>query len=122
MAWPRSLRGATASAWRRIAHGVRWSRVTLADAAANVYLLRVAAGKVLPEHSHRGGELTQVLHGAFHDGDERFAAGDFDEADDSVHHQPVVATCGECICRTSVEGRVAFDGAIARVLGSLLGM
>lgn len=73
VAWPRSLRGATANDWRRIAPGVRWSRVTLPDAAANLYLLRVDAGKSLPVHSHRGGELTLVLHGAFHDGSERFA-------------------------------------------------
>ena len=123
VAWPRSLGGGTASGWRRLGPGVRWSRVTLAGAAdANVYLLRVAAGKALPVHGHRGGELTHVLHGAFHDGSERFAAGDFDAADDGVHHQPVVAADGECICLTSVEGRVAFDGPIARLLGSLLGM
>ncbi len=122
VAWPRSLRGATTTGWRRLGPGVRWSRVTLADNAANVYLLRVAAGKSLPPHSHRGGELTQVLHGAFHHGSERFDVGDFDEADHSVHHQPVVAAAGECICLISVEGRVAFDGPIARVLGSLLGI
>lgn len=121
--WPRSLSGSTATGWRRLGPGVRWSRVTLANAAdANVYLLRVAAGKALPVHGHRGGELTHVLHGAFHDGSERFAAGDFDAADEGVHHQPVVAAGGECICLTSVEGRVAFDGPIARVLGSLFGM
>ena len=122
VAWPRSLRGSTATGWRWLAPGVRWSRVTLAYDDANIYLLRVAAGKSLAVHSHRGGELTQVLHGAFYDSSERFAAGDFEEADDSVHHQPVVAADGECICLTSVEGRVAFDGPLARMLGSLLGM
>ena len=123
VAWPRSLGGSTATRWRRLGPGVRWSRVTLAGAAdANVYLLRVAAGKALPVHGHRGGELTHVLHGVFHDGSERFAAGDFDAADQGVHHQPVAAADGECICLTSVEGRVAFDGPIARMLGSLLGI
>lgn len=122
VAWPRSLCGATASNWRRLGPGVRWSRVTLAGISANLHLLRFAAGKSLPGHNHRGGELTQVLYGAFHHGSERFAAGDFDNADDRVHHQPVVAAGGECICLTSVEGHVAFDGPIARVLGSLLGM
>lgn len=122
VAWPRSLRDASVGKWRRIAPGVRWSRVTLADRDANVYLLRVAAGKTLPVHSHCGGELTQVLHGAFHDGAERVAVGDFVAADGSVHHQPVAAADGECICLTSVQGRIAFDGRIARMLGSLLGM
>ncbi len=121
--WPRSLRGATATRWRWLGPGMRWSRVTLADdLSANVFLLRIAAGKSLPVHSHRGIELTQVLYGAFHDGRERFAAGDFDEADDSVHHQPVVDAGGECICLATVEGHVAFDGSIARVLGALVGM
>lgn len=123
MAWPRSLRGSTTTGWRWLGPGMRWSRVTLADdRAANVFLLRIAAGKSLPVHTHAGIELTQVLHGAFHDGRERFDAGDFDEADGSIHHQPVVEPGGECICLASVEGRVAFDGRIARVLGSLVGM
>ena len=123
VAWPRSLRGSTTTGWRWLGPGMRWSRVTLADdRAANVFLLRIAAGKSLPAHTHAGIELTQVLHGAFHDGRERFGAGDFDEADGSIHHQPVVEADGECICLASVEGRVAFDGAIARVFGSLVGM
>ena len=123
MTWPRSLRGSTTTPWRWLGPGMRWSRVTLADdRAANVFLLRIAAGKSLPSHTHDGIELTQVLHGAFHDGRERFDAGDFDEADGSVHHQPVVEPGGECICLASVEGRVAFDGRIAQVLGALVGM
>ena len=123
VAWPRSMRGCTATAWRWLGPGMRWSRVTLAyDRAANVFLLRIAAGKSLPTHTHWGCELTQVLYGAFHDGRERFAAGDFDDADGSVHHEPVVELSDECICVASVEGRVAFDGRIARMLGSLIGM
>jgi putative transcriptional regulator len=123
MRWPRSLRGSSATPWRWLGPGMRWSRVTLAgDRAANVFLLRIAAGKSLPAHTHDGIELTQVLHGAFHDGRERFDAGDFDETDGSVHHQPVVEAGGECICLASVEGHVVFDGRVARLLGSLVGM
>lgn len=102
---------------------MRWSRVTLAgDRAANVFLLRIAAGKSLPARIHWGCELTQVLCGAFRDGRERFAAGDFDDADRSAHHGPVVQLSDECICLASVKGRVAFEGRIARMLGSLVGM
>ena len=55
MAWPRSLRGSTASRWRWLGPGMRWCRVTLADdRAANVFLLRIAAGKSLPSHTHDG--------------------------------------------------------------------
>ena len=123
VAWPRSLRRSTATRWRWLGPGMRWSRVTLADdRAANVFLLRIAAGKSLPAHTHRGIELTQVLHGAFDDGRARFAIGDFDATDGSIHHQPVVDATGECICLASVDGRVAFDGRIAQMFGSLVGM
>ena len=122
-AWPRSLRGCTSGGWRWIGPGMRWCRITLPhDRAANVFLLRIAAGKSLPVHTHDGIELTQVLYGRFHDGIGLFDDGDFDEADGSVRHQPVVQPGSECICLASVEGRVAFEGRVARVLGSLVGM
>ncbi|MDQ2734737.1 MAG: cupin domain-containing protein, partial [Pseudomonadota bacterium] len=101
---------------------VRWSRVILSSPTANMHLLRVAAGKRLPVHGHRGGELSQVLYGAYTDCNERFGVGDFVQADDADHHQPVVTTESECICLISVEGHIAFNGPLVRVLGALLGM
>jgi len=44
------------------------------------------------------------------------------EADGDIHHQPKVLAAGECICLASVEGRVMFQGVLARMLGSLVGM
>ncbi len=123
MAWPRALHGCPATGWRWLAPGMRWSRVTLPfDPAAKVFLLRIGAGRELPVHSHSDSELTQVLHGAFHDGRSRFAPGDFDEADGSFHHVPRVEAGGECICLASVEGRMLFQGRVARVMGALVGM
>lgn len=123
MPWPRALRGCSATPWRWLGPGMRWSRVTVpGDPAANVFLLRIGAGRELPVHSHSGSELTQVLHGAFHDGRALFAPGDFDEADGSFHHMPRVEDAGECICLASVEGRVLFEGRVARVMGALIGM
>ncbi len=123
VSWPRSLQGCTSSSWRWIGPGRHWSRVTLPnDATANVFLLRIGAGGKLPVHSHHGAELTQVLHGAFRDGDARFDAGDFDEADGQVHHQPVAAAGDVCICLATVEGSLAFDRPIPRLWGALVGM
>ena len=123
MAWPRVLRGCSATGWRWIGPGMRWSRVTLPyDPSANVFLLRIGAGKELPYHTHSDSELTQVLYGSFHDGRALFGPGDFDEADDSFHHLPKVEAAGECICLASVEGRVRFEGRLARIMGALVGM
>jgi putative transcriptional regulator len=121
--WPRALSHCSATPWRWIGPGMRWSRVSVPDAPdANVFLLRIAAGKYLPQHTHQGLELTQVLHGRFHDGRALFGPGDFDAADGEIHHQPVVQDGSECICLASLDGRLRFDSAIARVLGSLVGM
>ncbi|MDB5878931.1 MAG: transcriptional regulator [Variovorax sp.] len=121
--WPKAFDGCTVTPWRWLGPGMRWSRVTLPhDSAANVFLLRIGAGKKLPQHTHSEIELTQVLYGSFDDGRSVFGAGDFDEADGSIHHQPVVHTQSECICLASVQGRVKFKGAVARTLGALVGM
>ncbi len=123
MQWPRALHGCTTTRWRWLGPGMRWSRVTLPyDPAANVFLLRIGAGKKLPMHTHDGVELTQVLYGTFHDGRALFGPGDFDEADGAILHQPVVLAEGECICLASVRGKVMFEGAIARWFGGLVGM
>ena len=45
-----------------------------------------------------------------------------DETDGTIRHQPVVGAAGECICLASVEGKVLFEGWLARTMGSLIGM
>ncbi|HSD39852.1 MAG TPA: ChrR family anti-sigma-E factor [Rhodocyclaceae bacterium] len=121
--WPRALAHCSATPWRWIGPGMRWSRVSVPEAPdANVFLLRIAAAKYLPQHTHRGLEFTQVLYGRFHDGRALFGPGDFDAADAEVNHQPVVQDGSECICLASLDGRLHFDGAIARFFGSLVGM
>lgn len=121
--WPRAMVGCTATRWRWIGPGMYFSRVQLPlDPKANVFLLRIGAGKYLPRHTHSDWEMTQVLYGSFHDGRAHFGAGDFDAADGQVQHQPVVQAGSECICLAAVQGRVLFEGFIARKLGALVGM
>jgi putative transcriptional regulator len=121
--WPQALAHCSATPWRWIGPGMRWSRVSVPEAPeANVFLLRIAAGKYLPVHTHSGQEATQILYGRFHDGRALFGPGDFDAADASIHHQPVVQDGGECICLASLSGRLRFDSSIARLFGSLVGM
>lgn len=123
MKWPRALGDCSATPWRWIGPGMRWSRVTVpSDPAAKVFLLRIGAGRKLAMHTHAGMELTQVLYGRFHDGRELFAEGDFDETDSTVHHQPEVLASGECICLAYVGGAMVFKGMLARTLGALMGM
>ncbi|SFE10734.1 ChrR family anti-sigma-E factor [Paracidovorax konjaci] len=121
--WPKALQGRRFTPWKWIGPGMSWSRMApQRDAAANVFLLRIAPGRSLPAHTHHGLEWTQVLHGAFHDGHDLFGPGDFDGADGGVHHQPVVQGQSDCICLAAVDGRLLFDGRLARWVGALVGM
>jgi putative transcriptional regulator len=108
--------------WRWIGPGVRWSRVTLPDdSGANVMLLKVTAGRRLPEHTHAGYEYTQVLKGSFSDARGRYGPGDLDEADDDVQHQPIVDDDGECICIAALEGQMKLRGFFGRLIQPLIG-
>ena len=123
VAWPHSLADCEVSRWHWMGPGMRWSRVTVPNAAdANVFLLRIGAGKALANHTHSGLELTHVMCGSFHDGRALFAAGDFDAADGGVRHQPVLEADGECICLASVSGHLVFDSVIARMIGAMAGI
>ena len=108
--------------WRWIGPGVRWSRVTLPDDdSANVMLLKVVAGRKLPEHTHAGYEYTHILKGAFSDARGRYGPGDLDEADDDVQHQPIVDKDGECICIAALEGQMKLSGFFGRLIQPLFG-
>jgi putative transcriptional regulator len=121
--WPAALRGCVVTPWRWMSPGRSFARVTLpCDAEASLFLLRIGEGLSLPPHTHRGTELTQVLCGSFHDGRDRFVAGDFDATDDSVHHQPLVEAGAECVCLAHVGGSLRFDGTFASLIGRLIGM
>ena len=121
--WPRAMAHCEVGRWHWMGPGMYWNRVALPGAAdANVFMLRIGAGRMLPRHTHTQSELTQVLYGAFDDGRSTFAAGDFDETDSGVRHQPVTGAEGECICLASVEGKVLFEGWLARTMGALIGM
>jgi putative transcriptional regulator len=119
---PEALDGCGVGPWRWIGPGVRWSRVTVpGDVSSNVMLLKVAAGRKLPDHTHDGFEYTQVLKGSFCDERGRFGPGDMDEADDEVQHQPVVDKDGECVCIAALEGHMRLRGVFGRLIQPLIG-
>jgi putative transcriptional regulator len=121
--WPASLRSCRVTGWRFMGPGMRYARVTVPhDPSAALYLLRIGEGRSLARHTHNGIELTQVLCGSFDDGRAVFGPGDFDSADEAVHHQPVVQAGATCVCLAYVGARMRFDGRIASWIGGWIGM
>lgn len=103
--------------WRTISSGIRFAKVDVPeDPAFNVVLLRVGAGRALPQHGHAGSELTVILKGWFSDEGGTYGPGDFAEEDGHSSHQPVVSRDGECICLTAIEGRLKPNSWLARLV------
>ncbi len=109
--------------WRRVAPGVATMTLAPRDATGTrLDMLRVAPGSGLLSHGHHGLETLCVLQGAFDDGIERFAAGDFAEADDALDHRPVALPGEACVCIFATTGYLKPHGVLGRLVRPLLGM
>lgn len=108
--------------WRRLGLGVYQLLIPTADAGVTVRLLRIPAGKPVPAHSHRGLELTLVLAGAFSDATGRYARGDFQEADETLEHQPHASVGKDCFCLAVTDAPLRFKSLAARIAQPLIGI
>jgi putative transcriptional regulator len=103
--------------WRWIGRGVQWRPVEVAsDEGVRVFMLKAKPGTKLPRHRHTGTEWTCVFHGAFSHDLGRYGAGDFDEADDSVEHNPTVDAELGCVCLVALQGRIELQGFVGRLI------
>ncbi len=108
--------------WKSLGRGAYHIPIKLADRSTTARLLRIPAGKPVPEHSHGGRELTLVLSGSFNDGELVFARGDLEEADASVQHQPLATPGQDCICLAVTDAPLRFRSWIMRLLQPVLGI
>jgi len=108
--------------WRPLGRGAYQITIRTGDRETRVRLLRIPAGKPVPEHSHGGRELTLVLHGSFIDGDVVFARGDLEDADASVTHQPIATPDTDCICLAVTDAPLKFRSWIVRAMQPMLGI
>ena len=113
--------GLAAVRWRRLGLGVWHHRFPVGGSGA-LGLLKVAPGRIVPEHGHGGAELTLVLQGCFHDTTGWYRTGDVANLDESVEHEPVADSGRDCICLAASETPARFRGLIARLMQPLHGL
>lgn len=107
--------------WKKLGGGVsQYLLDTSRD--ATVRLLHIPAGTAVPDHGHRGTELTLVLKGAFIDGNDRFARGDVEIADEDLQHTPIADVGEDCICLAATDARLKFSKLIPRMAQPFIGM
>lgn len=117
---PRALRSMDIGRFSGIGKLTR-ARIDLDEGEIHTSLLQIQPGGTIPEHTHKGFELTLLLDGEFSDEMGTYQAGDFILLDGSHHHQPM--TQDGCLCLTIVSDALHFTQGFGRLLnpfGSLL--
>ncbi len=100
--------------WSPVGMGVKQS-ILRTSPEATARLLYIPAGTAVPDHGHRGMELTLVLKGAFEDDDGRFARGDIEIATEETDHMPVADISEDCICLAVTDAPLRFKGLLPRL-------
>jgi putative transcriptional regulator len=94
--------------WRRNLAGM----VMIPLPASDTELLKLEAGRKVPEHGHSGLEVTLVLSGALEEGSKIYRRGDLLVHDEDSEHQPGAAKGGDCICLIAQTGAVRLKGPL----------
>lgn len=100
--------------WRRIGPGTRQA-ILWRGAEGSLRLLSIPPGQAVPDHGHRGLELTLVLSGSFSDEGGVFQAGDLEVADEGVEHMPTAGPEGPCVCAAATDAPLRFRSLIPRL-------
>lgn len=110
--------GLEAVKWRPVGMGVRQA-ILPTSRHATARLLYIPAGQAVPDHGHRGTELTLVLRGAFHDSSDHFGPGDLEVAGEELEHTPIADAGEPCICLAATDAPLRFTGLVPRLLQPL---
>ena len=100
--------------WKSIGRGTYQCLIATGD-SDQARLLRIPAGKPVPEHGHRGRELTLVLRGSFSDQNGEFSCGDLQDVDEDITHQPYAGMNEDCICLAVTDASLKFTNLMPRL-------
>lgn len=105
---PRALKGVLPSGfdelnWVQLGSQLRVAPLTIDSGVRETALYDIRAGGRLPEHEHRGEEITVLLKGSFSDAEGSYSRGDFVVRNKGEAHQPTVTQDMDCICLVSLE-------------------
>ncbi|MFT5758353.1 MAG: putative transcriptional regulator [Alteromonadaceae bacterium] len=93
------------------------ARLQLNENEIHTSLLHIAPGGGVPQHTHKGFELTLLLDGSFHDEHGEYVKGDFIMLDGSVQHHPISAQ--GCLCYTVANDALHFTQGINKLLNPI---
>ena len=101
--------------WRRIGRNVRLSRLNVGDRQRETSLLFIKAGGSVPEHKHKGDEITVILRGSFSDREDKYSVGDFIVRTKRETHRPVASQDQDCLCLTTLDEPIVMSNWLLRL-------
>lgn len=94
--------------WKKIGSALRISYLKTGDTQHEFALYHIKAGGRIPEHTHRGGEMTLILEGGFSDANGSYHAGDFLYRRPGDVHAPTALQSEDCICLAVLDAPLKF--------------
>jgi len=109
--------------WRLMGPGLSQVRLWTGPNDERLWLLKAKGGTKMPSHDHSGLEMTLVLKGSYHVGQDCYSPGMLEMADDNtVDHMPIIDQGDDCICLVMTEAPIKFNSLIGRLLQPFTGL
>jgi putative transcriptional regulator len=106
--------------WERVNKALRVSRLRSGDRDNELALYHIKAGGSVPQHTHKGTELTLVIDGSFSDEEGVYQEGDFLMRDSDHVHTPTAARTGDCVCLGVLDAPIRFTRWMYRPMNPFL--
>jgi putative transcriptional regulator len=106
--------------WKNIGSALRISYLKTGDPTHEFALYHIKAGGRIPEHTHRGSEMTLVLEGGFSDSEGSYHEGDFIFRQPGDVHAPTALQSEDCICLAVLDAPLTFTNWKFRWLNPFL--
>lgn len=113
---PRVFRQHIAQPWQQIGKVSRM-RFDLDEKNTRASLLHIEALGEIPQHTHKGIELTLLLAGEFSDSSGNYVPGDFILLDGNTQHSPTTQT--GCLCYTVLDAPLYFTKGLSKLLNPI---
>ncbi|MEZ5573942.1 MAG: ChrR family anti-sigma-E factor [Halioglobus sp.] len=94
--------------WKNVGSALRISYLKTGDPQHEFALYHIRAGGRIPEHTHRGTEMTLVLEGGFSDANGSYHKGDFLLRKPGDVHAPTALQSEDCICLAVLDAPLRF--------------
>lgn len=102
-------------AWSRLPGKIQRAPVSTGG-KSKMNFIYMEPDSALPEHTHKGQEITLVLSGKFIDENDSYGPGDFIIQTDEHQHSPRTQTGQDCLCLTLLDAPLHFTSGMATLL------